>query len=130
MTRRLPISLVRYGIVGVASNVTLYVFFIVLYRLSVPPPAAAAVCYALGLVISYLGNRYWSFESKGSHKSDLPKFLAAYGIGFLATMLFIVVLSWVMRPEIAQILNIGLTALVIYGSLRLLDFGGAKVDVR
>ncbi len=120
-----PKSFWRYATVGIVSNASLYGLFVVLYWAGMPPPAAAAACYAIGLAVSYLMNRSWSFESRQGHGRDLPRFLLAYGLGFVATMVFIALLTRIMRPEFAQILNIGLTAIVIYSGLRIFGFGSA-----
>jgi putative flippase GtrA len=119
----IPQSFYRYGLVGVVSNLAVYCVFVVLIWGAVPPVWAAAICYALGLSISYLANRRWSFESTASHRSDLVRFLLAYGAGLVATLVFISVLTLYFRPEIAQVINIGLTALVIYAGLRVTQFG-------
>ncbi|MEM0937012.1 MAG: GtrA family protein [Pseudomonadota bacterium] len=120
---RIPQSFRRYAVVGVATNALLYALFVILFWAGIGPVVAAALCYGLGISLSYLLNRSWSFGSAASHGRDLPRFLLSYGIGFLATLVFIALLSRVMPPEIAQILNIGLTAIVIYSSLRLTGFG-------
>lgn len=117
-------SFYRYAIVGVGSNLTVYLVFVALIWSGVSAVSAAAICYAIGLTISYLVNRRWSFESTASHRSDLTRFLFAYGVGLLATLVFISVLTHFLRPEFAQILNIGLTAIVIYACLKLSGFGG------
>ena len=119
----IPKSLYRYGLVGIASNLVVYGVFVALVWSGVTAVWAAAICYALGLSISYFGNRRWSFESAASHRSDLIRFLLAYGAGLVATLVFISVLTLFLRPEFAQILNVGLTAIVIYVALRLLRFG-------
>lgn len=121
----LPASLIRYGIVGLVTNALLYGLFVVLIRLGLSAVLSAAVCYAFGITLSYLLNRRWSFESRASHRQDLPRFLLSHGVGFGATMVFISVLTRWLAPEIAQILNIGLTAITIYLSLRLFRFGQA-----
>ncbi len=118
-----PTSLLRYCIVGVVSNFLVYCFFLVLIWSAVPPVWAAAICYGMGLAISYFANRRWTFESEASHCSDLLRFLLAYGVGLCATLVFISVFTLFLPPEIAQIINIGLTALVIYFGLRVLGFG-------
>ncbi len=122
----IPRSLYRYGLVGIGSNLVVYCVFVVLIWGAVPPVWAAAICYVFGLGISYLANRRWSFESTAGHRSDLVRFLLAYGVGFVATLGFIFVLTQFLRPEVAQFLNIGLTAAVIYSCLRLFGFGKAK----
>lgn len=115
--------LFRYGSVGIITNVTLYLVFILFLRLGLTPSVAAGVCYGLGVGISYLLNRRWTFSSTDSHRRDIPKFILAYGVGLVSTMLTITLLILWLPPELAQIVNIGLTALVIYVSLRFFRFG-------
>ena len=122
----IPKSLYRYGLVGIASNLAVYCIFIALIWGAIPPIWATAICYVIGLSISYLANRRWSFESTADHRSDLLRFLLAYGAGFAATLGFISVLTLFLRPEIAQVINIGLTAMVIYICLQLFGFGRKK----
>lgn len=123
----IPKSLYRYGLVGVGSNLVVYGVFLALIWGEISPVCAAAICYALGLAISYFLNRRWSFESTAGHRSDAWRFLLAYSIGLVATLVFIFTLTFLLRPEIAQVLNIGLTAMVIYIALRLLRFGQGQL---
>jgi putative flippase GtrA len=120
--------LFRYGIVGLATNVSLYVVFLFFLRLDLLPAIAVGLCYGLGVAMSYLLNRRWTFSSTASHRQDLLKFLLAYGIGLISTLLTITLLMVWLSPEAAQIINIGTTAIVIYGSLRLVRFGQNKDD--
>lgn len=117
-------QLSRYGATGIVVNFLLYLVFLVFLRLGLTPTVAAAFCYGLGVLISYLINRRWTFRSTEGHSRDLPKFLLAYGIGLASTLLTIAVLIRWLPPELAQVFNIGLTALVIYSSLRIFRFGG------
>lgn len=115
--------LYRYGVVGITTNVTLYLLFILFLRLGFTPTVAAGLCYGLGVVMSYLLNRRWTFSSTDSHRRDLPKFFLAYGVGLISTLFTITLLIRWFPPELAQIFNIALTALVIYASLRIFRFG-------
>ena len=120
--------LLRFGIVGVASNAALYAAFIVQLQLAMPPLWAAATCYVAGVALSYVGNRAWSFESVAPHRADLPKFLLAHGVGIVSTLVVLDFLLGLLRPELAQLLNIALTAIVIYATLAWLGFGTARAD--
>ena len=113
----------RYGLIGLTTNLSLYLLFVLFLRLGISPTVAAGICYFSGVGLSYLLNRRWTFGSNDSHSKDLPKFVLAYGIGLAFTLVAITVLTLWLPPELAQIFNIGLTALVIYGSLRALRFG-------
>ena len=90
------------------------------------PVAAAGICYVLGVAMSYLLNRRWTFASTDSHWRDIAKFLCAYGLGLVSTMLTLSLLLRVLPPASAQILNIAITAIVIYGCLRMLRFGSGR----
>ena len=116
----------KYSIIGLVNNAGLYVLFVGLIYVSVSPVMAAGICYVLGVAIAYLLNRRWAFESSTSHMQDLPRFLAAYGVGLLSTLVTIALLVRWMPAEIAQILNIGITAVVIYTMLRILRFGAGE----
>ena len=120
--------LLRFGTIGVASNALVYAAFLVQLQLAVPPLWAAATCYAAGVAVSYVGNRAWSFESAAPHRADLPKFLLAHGIGIVSTLVVLNVLLGWLRPELAQLLNIAVTAIVTYASLASLGFGTARTD--
>ena len=113
----------RYGIVGLTTNLSLYLVFLLFLRIGLTPTLAAGICYGLGVGLSYMLNRRWTFASDDSHLRDLPKFALAYGIGLVSTLLTIAMLTLWMSPELAQLLNVAITALVIYGSLRLFRFG-------
>lgn len=113
----------RYGMIGVVNNLVLYGLFVVLIAMSVSPVVAAGICYGLGVAASYLLNRIWTFDSANSHARDLPRFLMAYGVGLVSTMVAIRVLTIWIPPELAQVFNILLTAVVIYAMLRILRFG-------
>lgn len=113
----------RYGSVGLVTNGTAYVVFLLLVWGGLHPVLASGLCYCLGLAMSYALNRRWTFRSVTTHRRDLPRFLLAYGIGFFfAVGCIAVCLIW-LSPAFAQLVTIGLTAIVVYGTLRLLRFG-------
>ena len=97
--------------------------FLLLLQIPTPPVLASGVCYVLGVALSYVLNRRWTFASTDSHRKAVPKFVLAYGIGLGCTLITMGILTSWLRPELAQILNAVITALVIYASLRLLRFG-------
>jgi len=113
----------RYGAVGATSTALLYVVFLALVEASVDPVVAAAVCYPPGVAFSYLGNRRFTFASQQTHRSDLPRFLTAYGAGFASTLgVLATALIW-MPPALAQLVNIVVAPIVIYSTMRIVGFG-------
>lgn len=113
----------RYGIVGLATNGAVYVSFLGMIRAGVKPVLASGICYGLGLSLSYIINRRWTFRSSNEHQRDLPRFIISYSVGLIVTLMSITLLVRVMGPELAQLLTIGIAAMAIYTSLRLLRFG-------
>lgn len=113
----------RYVSVGLITNCTAYLAFLAFISVGIHPVISSALCYFLALGISYALNRNWTFRSAVGHRRDLPRFLFAYALGLLfAVGCIAVCLIW-MRPALAQFVTIGLTALVVYGSLNILHFG-------
>lgn len=113
----------KYAVSGVGTNLLAYAAFFGLLWQEIPPVWASGVAYAVGLSISYLINRLWAFQSANNHRCDLPKFIAAYGVGLIYTMLAMALLSRLIAPEIAQVAVIMTCALVIYTCLRIFRFG-------
>lgn len=118
----------RYGLIGLINNAALYLLFVALVYLSISPVLTAGLCYVFGVAMSYALNRRWAFASNRSHAHDLPRFLAAYGVGLASTLITIAILIKWLPPEIAQLLNIGITAVIIYSMLHILQFGTRGSD--
>ena len=113
----------KYGLIGLVNNLVLYILFVLLVQVGVQPVLVSGICYILGVAFSYTLNRRWTFTSQSSHTHDLPRFLTAYAVGLVSTVVTMTVLLFWLPPEIAQLLNIIITAIVIYTMLRLLNFG-------
>lgn len=85
---------VRFGIVGGAATLAYYfcgLFFVNL--LGLPVLAGNALAFAAGFVISYLGQALWTFQAGGSHRSMLPRFAAAQGVGLALNSVLIWLLT-------------------------------------
>ena len=115
--------LVRYGVVGLGTNGAFYLGFLGLLWAGMAPVLASAVTYVCGVIFSYLLNRRWTFDSQAGHRRDLPRFLAAYGIGLIVTVISMSLLTQWIAPAWAQLVTVGIAALSIYASLRVLSFG-------
>lgn len=113
----------RYGVVGVATNISLYLLFLVLVWIGTPPVLTSGMVYVLGVTLSYLLNRRFTFKSEKGHGQDLPRFVFAYGLGLVFTVISMSILVDLMSPAIAQILTTLMTAAVIYTTLLAVRFG-------
>lgn len=72
----------RYVVVGVVSNVIGYGAYLTLTWLGVPFKLAMSFLYALGICISFLGNRNWVFEHRGNVVGTAWRFGLAHAAGY------------------------------------------------
>lgn len=84
----------------------------------------ATIAYVLAVATTYIANRSWSFSSKEAHSKTAPRYIVAYGIGYLNHMAWLYALTNIagIRHEISQLLGAAITALLIFLILRLWVF--------
>ena len=86
-------QLVRYGIVGLASNAFGYFLYLGLTYLGLGPKLAMSLLYGVGVLQTFVFNRKWSFRFSGAATPALLRYAtvyaAGYGINFLALMLLV-----------------------------------------
>lgn len=76
-------QLVRYSIVGLASNLIGYLAYLLLTFFQVGPKLAMTLVYVAGASAGYLGNRLWTFSHKGKALTTLLKYGLAHSCGYL-----------------------------------------------
>lgn len=116
----------RYSVVGVVSNICCYLVFLGLLRLRTTPVAATALCYLLGVAISYSANRRWTFRSRNRHRTDAICFAGAYTLGLAFSMAAMALLVRSLPPAAAQVVVVVATATVIFTCLRVFGFGRSQ----
>jgi putative flippase GtrA len=121
-------TIVRYLIVGTLTNLFWYGIYIIGTWSGVPPLAMATISYLLAVVTSYAFNRQWSFSSSRPHAQAGPRYIVAYGIGYLNQMAWLYGLTYglAIRHEISQLLAAGTTAILIFGILRFWVFATSR----
>jgi putative flippase GtrA len=129
MRSRIQIKkILRYITTGAFTNLLGYGFFLVILFAGLDPVLCTVSSFFFTLTSSYILHRNWTFQSKGSHFRDIPRYLVAYLIGLVVAISGMHILLKVMHPALAQILIIGLASFFIYMSLELLRFGRGKVE--
>lgn len=88
---RLHHQLVRYGIVGIVSNASIYLLYLVITWLGVEPKLAMTALYLLGVGQSFVFNKKWSFRFFGSTSMALLRYVTAYAIGYAVNLIALVV---------------------------------------
>lgn len=72
----------RFAVVGVVNNGVGYGLFVIQSLLGVGHIEAMTASYALGMAISFWGNRAWTFGHDGPVWPTLIRFLVANGVGY------------------------------------------------
>lgn len=114
----------KFGVVGVANNAVGYGIFVVLSLFGAGYVEAMTASYLVGMVISFWGNRSWTFRHDGPVWPTVVRFLVANAIGY--TVNFVTLRSLVTLgrlPQIpAQFIAIILVAICTFTLMRLWVF--------
>lgn len=106
----------KYTIVGAINTITAYIFFIVLIHYGMNYQYALFMDYALGLILGYFLNRYWTFSDRNNIKFGFTKYIITYIIIFIinSTLLALVVEFNIMKPELGQLFILAIITLFSY----------------
>ena len=80
---RWKIQGLRYGIVGIVSNLVLYMSYLGFTSLGVGHKTAMTVLYVVGVLQSFYFNKRWSFSHDGVASSALFRYLFTYAFFYL-----------------------------------------------
>lgn len=78
--------MIRYGIVGVASNAVLYVLYLAITAAGMEYKLAMTMLYMIGVIQSFLLNKRWSFVYDGSHRHTFVRYVICYGVGYIVNL--------------------------------------------
>lgn len=75
-------QMIRYAIIGIASNLVGYVAYLLLTFFLVGPKIAMTLVYLAGASVGYFGNRQWTFTHKGRMLPTLIRYSLAHVFGY------------------------------------------------
>lgn len=85
----------RYGLVGIASNLSGYLIFLLITYWGVEPKIAMTLLYVVGATIGFIGNRQWAFAHSGTLLGASARYFIAHMLGYLIN--FLILLMFVDR---------------------------------
>lgn len=85
-------QLIRYGIVGVASNAVGYLLYLGITAAGMEHKLAMTLLYAMGVAQTFIFNKRWSFGHGGAHGPAFLRYCLAYSIGYLLNLAALFVL--------------------------------------
>ena len=120
-------QLVRYGVVGVAQNSVGYAVYLFFTWLGADPKLVVGVCYPLAMLISFLGNKKYTFHHKGGTAGAGARFLGAHAVsyGINLAMLYVCVDRLGYPHQLVQLAAIFICAAFLFVALKLFVFRGA-----
>lgn len=84
---------IRYGMVGVATNLSGYLVYLFITYLGVEPKSTMTLLYVVGAAIGYMGNRQWAFGHKGDVLGSFMRYVLAHFCGYLINFMMLLVFS-------------------------------------
>lgn len=100
-------SWVRFGIVGVAATLTYAALGLIFAEMGLAVLLGNALAYVISFGVSYVGHHTWSFQSRTSHRSALPRFAATQAAGLgLNTIIIAVLMHWGVPYVLAMLVAI------------------------
>jgi putative flippase GtrA len=114
----------RFIIVGVFSNGIGYGVYLLITWLGVPYKIAMTLLYCVGVTMSYVGNRKFTFASTQQIRLTLVKFIVAYVVGYALqyAILHILVDEFLIFHAYAQLCGSIVVAVYLFIVLRFFVF--------
>lgn len=82
-------QLIRYGLVGAASNAAIYFIYLLITYLGMEAKSAMTLVYIAGASIGFVGNRKWTFAHRGDSSSAALRYVLAHLCGYLINLLIL-----------------------------------------
>lgn len=73
------IQSLRFVIVGLASNLVLYLLYLALTAFWLGPKTAMTLLYLIGTLQTFIFNKRWTFSHHGAVSSSILRYFIAYG---------------------------------------------------
>ncbi|NOU00663.1 MAG: GtrA family protein [Gallionella sp.] len=108
-------QLIRYSLVGAATNLSMYGLYLLITYLGVEPKKTMTLLYVIGASIGFIGHRKWSFDHTGNATKAIARYTIAHLSGYLLNWLILFVC--VDQLGYAHQLVQGITIFIIAGFL-------------
>ena len=76
------VQFLRYALVGVLSNASGYLIYLLVTWLGVGPKLTMTLLYGVGATVGYFGNRHWTFSYRGDVWTSVAKYMAVHLCGY------------------------------------------------
>ncbi len=108
-------QLIRYGLVGAATNLVMYAVYLLITYLGVEPKKTMTLLYVIGASIGFIGHRKWSFAHTGNATKAIARYTITHLSGYFLNWMILFV--FVDQLGYAHQLVQGVTIFIIAGYL-------------
>lgn len=114
----------RYGLVGIAQNGVAYGLYLLLTWAGADPKTVVAITYPIAMLVSFLGNKQFTFAFHGRISTPALRFLLAHAISYLfnLALLYIAVDMWHWPHALVQLAAIFICAVFLFLALKFFVF--------
>lgn len=115
----------RFAVVGlINTGIGLAAIYALMFFFQSGAGVANAIGYLIGLAVSFLLNRTWTFNSRRPVANVLPKYLLVAAISYLLNLGAVLTVIWYFsaNPYLAQLLGVGIYTLCMFFGCRLFVF--------
>lgn len=111
---------IRYVVVGLASNATIYVGYLLLTRFGMGPKLAMSLLYGVGVVQTFVFNKKWSFRFEGAATPALVRYATVYAVGYVINFfaLMLLVDQAKLQHQLVQGVMIFVVAMMLFVAQR------------
>ncbi len=79
-------QIVRFGIVGIASNIVLYMLYCGITSIGLGYKLAMSLLYVVGVIQTFFFNKKWTFNHQGYLNVTLLRYIVIYGVCYLINL--------------------------------------------
>lgn len=117
-------QMIRYGLVGMATNVFGYFLYLIITYLGVEPKILITFMYPIGAGVGFYGNRRWAFAHKGVVWTSIARYCGTHFIGYLINLsiLFLFVDQLGYSHQLVQVAAIILVAGLLFLAFKYIVF--------
>ena len=81
--------MLRFGAVGLGSNVLLYLLYLAATAVGVEPKVAVTLIYLVGVLQTFVLNKRWTFQHEGRVRRTAARYWVAYTLAYAAHMVLL-----------------------------------------
>lgn len=84
-------QLLRYGLLGLATNIAGFLVYLLVTHLGAPPAATMSFFYAIGAILGFWGNKRLTFAHRGGVLASGMRYVLVHAVGYCLNLLLLLI---------------------------------------